>query len=757
MRRQLLGGVAIALALAAAVWYVTAPSRSAPSGGLQVAVHGQAAGGGGWTRYLITVEDLADGTFDGDVLLTEPGSAGASPTSVTLSLPFVAARLPVAPVTAGPSAYRVHLTVPSRTSRTFTILAPDTFTTVEAVAQGQVLDAEAVQRASAVQVAVLSAQDGPADAIAGLRFGGVGTRVDAYGSARDLPADPLLLAGYATIVVDDFDSTALSPAQVRALRDFVGLGGSLVLAGGPDWRRTLGPLPPALLAVRPQATARLGLEPVAVLAGTSPPAAAVPALIGRLAPGARPILLETDGTPLMAELDHGAGRVIELAFDPEGAGAYRQLAWSQALAQSLDPPAAGNTPPATAIPGPIPQLALLLAPPTAPVPPPGLVAAVVLLYVLLVGPINYLVLYRRFHRPLLTWAAVPAASLVFVGLFSLAGLTLQAAVQDRAMQIVKAGPDGAEVVLEYDRVSFLRRGDHRILATGSGLAAPLTLDAYQATASACPTCATELGGLPAGSENVLPAPRPAIEENGIIYGSQRVVATVGAGRAEPALQANLESTNGRVRGTVHNPGRQPVVRLTLFNRDGRSGALQEARLGDLAPGGGISANAAWAAVGAQTGSTTAVEQLLRSVALSELGGRAGSVLVGLTLPRPGLVALDGSSPSRPSLAVLEQPVTVAAADPPTHFERTRLASSRPSGSGLLDTYDVWVPSTSAPLVVEPGSLTGVEVYDWSRGAFVPLQGEPLGPGEVHDGLVRVRGQEARLSWGSGLLVAPASG
>jgi hypothetical protein len=753
-RRQLLGGAAIVLALAAAAWYATASSQGTSPTGLQVAVHGQVAGSGGWARYLITVEDLADGTFDGDVLLTEPGAAAAGPTSAALALPFTPARLPVAPVTAGQSAYRVHLTVSSRSSRTFTVLAPGSFTTVEAVMQGQVLDAETVQRASAVPVAVLSARDGPAEAVAGLRFGGTGTRVDAYGSAADLPDDPLLLAGYAAVVLDDFDSTALRPAQLRALRDFVGLGGSLVLAGGTDWRRSLGPLPPALLPVRPQGTTELGLGPVATLAGVSAPPTAVPALVGRLAPGARPTLIEAGGRPLMAELDYGAGRVTELTFDPEESAHYRQLAWDEALARSLDPPPAGATPPATAIPGPVPELALLLAPPEAPVPPPGLVAAVVLLYLVLVGPVNYLVLYRRLRRPLLAWAAVPAVSLLFVGLFALAGLALGAAAQDEAIQIVKVGPDGAQVVLEYDRVSFLRRGDHRLLATAPALAAPLTLGAYRATASACPTCATALGGLPAGAEQVLPAPRPAIEESGVIYGSQRVVATVGTGRSSPELRVDLRSVNGRVRGTVRNPGRQPVAQLTLFNRDGGSGALQEALLGDLAPGGGRSVDAGWAAVGTQTGSTTAVERLLRSVALSELEGRSGSLLVGLTLPRPGLVGLDGGSPSRPVLAVLEQPVTVAAADPPTRFERTRLASSVPSGSGLLDVYDVWVPPTSAPLTVDPGPLTGVEVYDWSRDVFVPFAGGPLGAGEVYHGLVRVRGREARLSWGTGLSVGP---
>ncbi len=756
-RRQLLAGAAIALALAAAAWYATTPSRGGPSAGLQVAVHGQVAGAGGWARYLITVEDLADGTFDGDVLLTEPTPPAAVSTPVALALPFATARLPVPPMTAGQSAYRVHVTVPSRTSRAFTILAPPSFTTVEAVMQGQVLDAEAVQRTTAIPVAVLSATDGPASAIAGLRFGGVGTRVDAYGSARDVPSDPLFLAGYAAIVIDDFDSAALSPAQVQALREFVGLGGSLVLVGGPGWRRTLEPLPSALLAVRPQATAALGLGPVATLAGVAAPTVAVPGLVGRLAPGARPVLVEADGTPLMADLDYGAGRVIELAFDPEdgAAGAYRQLAWSQAVARSLEPPRAGPTPAATAIPGPSPQLALLLAPAGAPPPPPGLVAAVLLLYLVLVGPVNYLVLYRRLRRPLLAWAAVPAASLVAVGLFSLLGIVLQSALQDVALQVVKTGPDQTAVVLEYDRMSFLRRGDHQLLATATELAAPLTLGAYQATTSACPTCVAALGGLPQGSEHVIPALRPVVDEQGIVYGSQRAVAMAGTERAALGLQAVLQVANGRVEGTLRNLGQEPVGLPTLFASDGQS--LREAQLGRLLPPGGeATVDAALGAAGAQGGAGTALDRLLGSVAASELSARAGTLLLGLIPARPGLVSIDGLPPSRAALAVLEQPVTVATSTPPTDFERTWLASSIPSGSGLLDAYDVWVPATRAPLTIVPGSLTEVEVYDWARGVFVPFTGGPLTSSEEHDGLVRLRGQEAQLSWGLALQVVPAA-
>lgn len=49
-----------------------------------------------------------------------------------------------------------------------------------------------------------------------------------------LPADPAQLAGIPAVILDDLPATVLSPAQMRALKDYVGaLGGGLVVVGGP--------------------------------------------------------------------------------------------------------------------------------------------------------------------------------------------------------------------------------------------------------------------------------------------------------------------------------------------------------------------------------------------------------------------------------------------------------------------------------------------------------------------------------------------
>src|SRR5205807_818762 len=77
-----------------------------------------------------------------------------------------------------------------------------------------------------------------------------------YGSAQGFPSNPLFLGGIAAVVIEDFDASTLSQAQLSAIAEYVGLGGNLVLAGGSAWRRTLSQLPTALLPLHPSATGR---------------------------------------------------------------------------------------------------------------------------------------------------------------------------------------------------------------------------------------------------------------------------------------------------------------------------------------------------------------------------------------------------------------------------------------------------------------------------------------------------------------------
>jgi hypothetical protein len=776
-KRQLLGGTAVLAVVATALWYVAgAPSRdrgTAPDASVRVALSATAVGTGSWVRYLITVKNLADGDFLGDVQLidqdqnSENGAGGPSLATLARN-----PRLPGAPAGAGQSAYQLHLTVASRTSRTVAVLAPDFFNLVQAVMGGRLLDVQMVDHPSVIPVAVLSDVESAADSILGLHFDRFAPRVATFNSAGGFPSSALLLAGYTTIVLDQFDSASLSEAQVQALRDFVGFGGTLVVAGGSGWRRSVAPLPADLLPIRPQATATQSLAPLASLVGASAPARAVPALTGSLASGARRLLDGDGGAPLVAEVSYGAGTVVELAYDPSGDGTgqtpYAALGWAQALGRGIEQ-VPGTAPMTRSLLGPDPAFtALLPAAGDAPLPPIWLVGIVLLAYVLIAGPLGYLLALRRWGRPALFWAAVPLSAAIFTGGFYLVGSALQGDLQDREIQVVRVGPGQAVNVLEYHRVLFLHRGQHEILPAPNSLVAPLTLETFRVTGSTCERCTSVLGGLPSGAEHVGPGQQPVVDESGVVYGSVRVVAASSLERTPMGLDAQLVVRGGRVQGTVVNNGPQTVLQLELFSNDGQ--ALHRAQLTPgLAGGGRTTVDAPLGPADSGTRGTTADEVLLRAVASSGLASRGQVVLVGLMEPLPTRLKVDGQSPPGAGLAVLQQTVSLSGTDSAIRDveDKWLAGTTGDQKSGFAAVYDMLVPPTDAPLQLTYNRqwATTMEVYDWSKGAFVTVAGRSgadaatgigaLTPDQVRDGLVRVRMHEPRLSWGTNVWVDPA--
>src|SRR5260370_2369336 len=64
-----------------------------------------------------------------------------------------------------------------------------------------------------------------------------------------------VLGNFDVIVLDNFNTNKLSIAQLTALQTWVNQGGALIEIGGPQWQRTLAPLPPQLMPVIMHGTA----------------------------------------------------------------------------------------------------------------------------------------------------------------------------------------------------------------------------------------------------------------------------------------------------------------------------------------------------------------------------------------------------------------------------------------------------------------------------------------------------------------------
>lgn len=233
-------------------------------------------------------------------------------------------------------------------------------------------------------------------------------------SATTLADSATLLEDFDVIALSRFDSASLSPEQLRALEVWVGRGGTLLLAGGPEWKRTLGSLPAALQPGEVTGVRQVELAPLGELAGQ--PFTGVGSVSElRLTRGQA--LLSTGATPLVTSTSVGAGRVLYLAFDP---GLNPFVGWPgqvQMLTRLL-----AATPRTMAFPGEqdwAMNEALQMLPDWG-LPGFWTVALLLVGYLLLVGPVNYLILKRMDKREW-AWASVPALSVLFVGAVYLVG------------------------------------------------------------------------------------------------------------------------------------------------------------------------------------------------------------------------------------------------------------------------------------------------------------------------------------------------
>ena len=68
-------------------------------------------------------------------------------------------------------------------------------------------------------------------------------------NASTMPDVAEVLDNFDVIVLDDFTTSTLNPAQLSALQTWINRGGAFIEIGGSDWQRTLGTLPPQLLPI----------------------------------------------------------------------------------------------------------------------------------------------------------------------------------------------------------------------------------------------------------------------------------------------------------------------------------------------------------------------------------------------------------------------------------------------------------------------------------------------------------------------------
>ena len=517
---------------------------------------------------------------------------------------------------------------------------------------------------SAFLVGVLSDDSAPPAGLGSLRRGGE-TVSAARVSPGDLPTDPAALQALDALVIHNAPTGRLSGEQRAALRTWVEAGGQLVLAGGPGWRRSIEGLddlvPVEELWTREvrslRAFGRYAAGPGVAPAG-GPTDGGVLLAVGLPVPDAR-VLLEQDGMPLIVERWLGLGRITFVAADP-ALEPFRSWAGSEGLWQRilvggrpllppLDEPTPSTLEPQ--IRGTLAQLMDLGLPGS------GWLAALLLAYVLCVGPVQY-VLLRRIDRREWAWLGFPALGIGFALLVYVGGGWLRGPeVRMSAVSIVRSTP-GSETAWTdtyvglvaparraYD-LAFVDGVTLRALAGGQSMGvSPVGLAADQAL-------------IQQGRPTRLPGVR--LEGRTLLAFQDRAF-----GPALTPVSADLRASSGRLEGLATNAGPDRLEGAVLV------AAGQALPLGDIGPGESRPVSLALPTTRATAlpiglsilsygpGSSTQLDQ--RQALLASLLGRGGdgetgggAVLLAWSAATPPRLVADGVAISGAATRLVEQ-------------------------------------------------------------------------------------------------------
>src|SRR2546422_3471859 len=459
---------ALSTLLAAVGLTVAAVGAAAASNGLTLAVHvgyQDVVKAGEWTPVTIDMRNTGadvDGRLEiQESLNAQPGVSG-----------FTIYQQPISLASGASKRVRIFL-VEDTTGATVT---------TRIIQNGRVAVSQdsVTSSTTSTLVGVLSDQSSAFDDFAAVHPGGIAARV-VHLHADDVADSAIALRAFDILVIDDFATDGLTARQRAAIADFVQAGGNLLLGTGASWHKTLAGLPASILPLEPRAT--VTMHRARAVGGQNIDVAFADAVNGRA-------WLSEGAVPLILERGVGAGIVTLATFDwnqePFASWIGTKDVLRQVLARAVfgagtsganypngiafgGPGSAFGSPPSiasksnalTPVLGNLPGLNL---------PSLQLTAGLVLLYVLLVGPVNYLVL-GAMRRRALAWITVPLIAVIAAtGAYGAGVLTKGRSVQINQVAILHLQPGWDHAYQEtYTGVIPPSRGDYQARIAGDRL------------------------------------------------------------------------------------------------------------------------------------------------------------------------------------------------------------------------------------------------------------------------------------------------
>jgi len=441
--------------------------------------------------------------------------------------------------------------------------------TVELVEGGQVLRKQDVSL-SAIQpgdalVGVVSSSPSTLNLLAALTTARGGRVFVTHLSLQDLPPQGRAWGSLDALVLDDVDSGVLTPEQREALAAWVTFGGHLVVAGGLNAVQTAAGVAD-LLPVTVTGTRTVDdVSALGEFAGI-PLADSGPTVVASCQAREGRVLVAQGDQPLLVRRQLGSGRVTYLVLDlttaPLRAWLGNEALWERLLLRDSTPRPNVGVRDGNALLG-----ALASAAPLA-LPSPWLVGCFLGLYVLVIGPLNYVIL-RRIKRTVWAWFTIPACIVLFSAGAYLTGFQIRGRrVIVSQVSIIRAWA-GQPVagVDSYVALFSPRRGTYQVEVEGTPLVSRLP--------------ETYVTRMDTGSLNVQQGDPVAVRDLRVDVGEMRgftaqTYVTASAVRADVRLDDSTDPV--RLVGTLTNEGAVPLEDCLLVLRN------QTVTLGTIQPG-----------------------------------------------------------------------------------------------------------------------------------------------------------------------------
>lgn len=316
--------------------------------------------------------------------------------------------------------YAAPISLPTQSNKRVTLLINDTGTSergdVELVDEnGRVVFSQPVSGmrqlgANDLLYGVVSSAGGELAYLEDIRSGRFISAEVAFLSLEQLPETAVAWKSLDIIILNDVDSSQLSVAQLAALDDWLNSGGQLVVTGGNGFEKTVTAVSD-LLPVAPTSSETVPDLPNFNQQIPEPFRDDGPYLVTNSILRTGELLYFDDELPILAVNEVGRGSVYFLAIDPRTAPL---LDWNgtdalwRTVVNRISPAAAWHAPiqnnsAAINVAQRLPDLNL----------PSALTLFLFLLvYVLLIGPLNYIILRRR-NQLDRAWISIPSFILVF--------------------------------------------------------------------------------------------------------------------------------------------------------------------------------------------------------------------------------------------------------------------------------------------------------------------------------------------------------